>query len=61
MSQPDITIPLTETMDRVKFIKQLLESKAALDYQIDQEVLKLTPEERQQLYRDNLYFPERDF
>jgi hypothetical protein len=61
VSQPDITIPLTEPMDRVKFIKQLLESKAALDYQIDQEVRKLTSEERQRLYEDNLYFPEGKF
>ncbi len=57
MSQPIVP----QTIDRVKFIKQLLESKAALDYQIDQAVRQLTPEERQRLYRDNLYFPEKDF
>jgi hypothetical protein len=58
MSQPDITYQLTEPVDRVKSIKQLLTAKAALDHQINQEILKLTHEERMELYQDNHYFPE---
>ncbi len=51
--------PVHTPVDKVTYIKTLLAQKASLDVLIDNEVRLLTPEERQQLYLHNEYFPKK--